>query len=630
MGKIRILSENISNQIAAGEVVERPASVVKELVENSIDAGATRIQVHIEDGGKKKIRVIDNGEGMIESDAKTAFKRHATSKISDADDLHRIRSLGFRGEALSSIASVSMITLKTRQQSQPKPVGFESPPQSRAQGRDEYSTNAGVEIRLEGGQIKETKPVGFPGGTEIVVADLFYNVPARQKFLKATRTEGRHITEVVVNAALGHPEVELTLTHNGREVVRTPQYHVGYGAQRAGTSLHNRIADLLGDDFLKCMQEVSLNHPHLTIHGWVNAPGYGAASNKDQYLFVNQRRIDNRTVYGAVRKAFGGILGRGEYPRFLLFLEIDPALIDVNVHPRKEEVRFVNEGTVFNLVRQTVEKAISSQSTAHSAQFEGDRGPMRLRDAPSFPASTPNFPLPQTKSAHRTTQEQLQDEWSESRLEQQTILQAHNLYLITENPSAEGGLALYDQHAVHERILYEKFVADFTKAKESAESQTLLMPVTLSLSATDFETLMENKKTLEKIGLALDEFGGNTVKVGAVPSVLKNRDLRALLNELLSNLSDLGGLKGSPQEATHTVDLQTHRVLSTLACRSAIKAGDRLTPLQAQELLRQLHELETNPSSPSGLRRTNYTCPHGRPVKAIVTERELEKMFRRS
>lgn len=588
MHKIKILPERLANQIAAGEVVERPASVVKELVENSIDAGAANIEVQIKDGGKKKIRVIDDGEGISKEDAKLAFKRHATSKITNEDDLHRIKTMGFRGEALASIAAVSKVTLRSR-------VGAER----------------GIELKIETGKIVEEKPAGIPTGTDITIKDLFYNVPARQKFLKTTRTESKHIIKIVTNLALAHPNVGFVLEHNRKETINV------------AANAENRVEQLLGEDFLNQMQSVDLDHPHLQITGWVNKPGYGSGSSKNQYLFVNQRRVDNKIVYGAVKKAFGGILGRGEYPQFLLFLKINPDLVDVNVHPRKEEVRFVNEGSVFRLVLQTIQKAIEKKSVDQYdsrpvGQYAGksvDRYDGNQEEAnakqPTLRDSATTLPGYRTTDLpkHRLTGPPVH------RPTDVSILQINNLYLVTEDHNS-GGLTIYDQHAVHERILYEKFLADFKNQQEKGESQELLMAEMLSLSQSDFERLMENKQTLEKIGFDLEEFGKNTVKINAVPTVLRKRNQYTFLTDFLSDLSNLRDLKGKSEGS---VDLQTHNFLSMLACRSAIKAGDRLNSTQAQELLKQLAETQTN-----------YTCPHGRPVKTVLTSKELEKMFRRS
>lgn len=604
MGKIQVLPENLANQIAAGEVVERPASVVKELVENSIDAGATNIKVQIADGGKKKIRVIDNGEGMSKEDAQLAFKRHATSKITAEDDLHRIKTMGFRGEALSSIAAVSKVTLRSR-------VGA-------TRGSPEGASRrapTGIELKVEAGEIVEEKPAGIPPGTDITIKDLFYSVPARQKFLKTTRTESRHITKIITNLALAHPSVGFVLEHNGREMIAVRGRKNGEAED--GTR-EDRVTQLLGNDFLEKMQPVFLDHTHLKISGWVNRPGQGSSNSKDQYLFVNQRRVDNKTVYGAVRKAFSGVLGRGEYPQFLLFLKINPDLVDVNVHPRKEEVRFVNEGSVFRLVRQTVGKAISVKqySSKLVRQYGGrmSENPAGLQDASTAPLIYRSTNLPKSSSNYRFTASP-PDRFTGEQPEQfQQILQVDNLYLVTEGP--DGSLVIYDQHAVHERILYERFLANFKNEQEKGESQELLMAQTLNLSPNDYEELMENKETLGKIGFDLEEFGKNTVKINAVPNVLKERAIQQFLPEFLRNLSDLRGLKDNGDNG---VDLQTHNLLSLLACRSAIKAGDRLNPTQAQELLKQLAETQSN-----------YTCPHGRPVKTILTDKELQKIFRRT
>ncbi len=603
MGKIQILPENISNQIAAGEVVERPASVVKELVENAIDAEATRIEIYVEDGGKKKIRIVDNGEGIDKEDIPVVFKRHATSKIRNEDDLYHIQTMGFRGEALSSIASVSKINLKT------KPRG----------------SNQASEVIIEAGKLVTSKPVGMPGGTDITVADLFFNVPARRKFLKTTRTEQKHIVDQFINSALANPTIGFSLTHNNREIYALP----------AEQLLPERIAALLGNACLQEMQELAFEHPHLQISGWINKPGHGQTSARNQYLYVNGRHVKNRTVFGAIKRGFGSTLGRGEYPQFLIFIEIPPDMVDVNVHPRKEEVRFVNESMIFNLVRQMIEKnipRIESDSWDHISPSQKTRLAVRepqqtppsndlaKSSPPTIEITTEEFwrkrPYKTATRNDGPTYPPSQSTWLGGDLEMEVpTLQVQNLYLIRENPN--GGIDIYDQHATHERILYEQFVKNFLQAKSEADSQQLLVPATKALSAPDFETLMSSRKILQKVGFKIEDFGNNTVKVSATPASLVERNLDQLLDEFVGDLRENEDV-AEPERTLNHVDRQTHRVLSYLACRGAVKAGDRLNKFQIQELLRQLTKTHTN-----------HTCPHGRPVKVTLTEKELRKLFRR-
>lgn len=646
---IRVLSPEVANQIAAGEVIERPASVVKELVENALDAGARRIRIEVRGGGKELIRVSDDGYGIPDAEAPLAFERHATSKIETAADLAAVTTLGFRGEALPSIASVAQVELVTRVAGQAH----------------------AVRIRRRGADV-ETGVAGAPVGTSVTVSDLFYNTPARFKFLKADATERRYIAEMVTNLALARPEVAFHLQMEGKEVLRTP-----------GTGhLSEAIAAVYGREIIPDLVQVAWETPALRVTGYVGKPVIAKGNRSGQCLVVNGRWVQNRTLAAAVEKGYESLLAHRRFPVAILHIEIDPAAVDVNVHPAKTEVRFRDERAVFRTIMLAVRQALTAadlvvdigagdrESSPAPVRAplpgvpEGDRRPdLRAQEAlvweepppagttsqqeqsaifwvgearttwqpspPSRPGiAAPWFAAPAAEEEREEdagehaglalAEERANEEGrmllvdAEARgLDPRALLreavvcgQVLNTYLLLPVPH---GLWLIDQHVAHERILYEQALKAATSAGRPP-SQELLVPATLTLSPALAAAVEERLEYLDRLGFALEPFGPREFLVRAVPATWKDpspRRLTALLEELASVLSE-----GGPN--LH------ERAAAALACRGAVKAGEAMAPEAMNRLVRALATV-SNP----------FACPHGRPVIVQLHRREIERRFGR-
>lgn len=590
MGKINRLPEQVINQIAAGEVVERPASVVKELVENSLDAGASQIDVYIEDGGSKLIRVVDNGSGMDTDDLANAVARHFTSKVSSVDDLINLTTLGFRGEALASIAAVSNFTIR-----------------SRAEG-----TEHGFSVDVESGEPQSPEPVGMPVGTEVLVRGLFYNLPARKNFLKTAATEFAHISDLIRRLVLVHPTVSMSLHHNHREVLR-----VGSGG------VEPRISEVMGAELTGQLLPVTAEDPHLKVNGWVGRPGVGVAQRPRQYVFVNGRPVEDKTLWAAVHKGYGSLLGRQEKAQFILLVEIAPHLVDVNVHPQKKEVRFTNPSVVFQLVQQAVGKSLQGYSPAvdhvetpltSPTQDQHNKGypPHRTPPPPSLYDRPAAGRWARSPLAKLPVLPPVEDAPVFHASEQGRVFQLLDLFIFEE---VIDGIMVYDQHAVHERVLYERLVQEFTVAVDQRMLQPLLVPVVLTLTVVEMETWRESLPVLERLGFVAQERDETTVEIYTVPAALAGVNVAQVLIEYLSELTQQNEVGGSDHPG---IDVQTHRRLAYLSCRSAIKAGDRLEPIEVERLLADYHQT-----------KLRFTCPHGRPVQVKIARAEMEKWFRR-
>jgi DNA mismatch repair protein MutL len=591
MAKITRLSPDLANQIAAGEVVERPASVVKELIENAIDAGAKRVSVAIELGGKRSLRVEDDGEGMDPDDARLALERHATSKISRVDDLGRIATLGFRGEALPSIASVSHFSLRTRQR----------------------GAASGTEIRVNGGTIASVQEVGMPEGTHVEVADVFYNVPARRKFLKSDAAESAQVSRLVTQLALGYPEIGFTLTSAGRTVLSCPP--VG--------SLRDRLYQVYGErpDLIEMRREVG----GLVISGYIAALADQGPTRGPQNLFVNRRIVKDRTISHAVLDAYSAASIKERSPEQHLFLQIPHDWIDVNVHPTKAEVRFRDQGFVHEVVRRAVGEALGQDSS------------------PAFllrpPASLQMGPQPTVQPIpHVLAGGHFPSRWLPSHAQQaggpvtiggEPIALAASAPAHTDNESASGvmpmmplgqfrdtfiiavdeeGIAIIDQHVAHERVLFERIME--TLAAGRLESQRLLEPLLIDLAPAELAALTAHGADLDRLGFEIDEFGGDSLRVRALPAILDREDSVTAIRALADDLEGLD--RGA------VVSEALRRLAATMACHAAVKAN---YPLSHQKMAHILEEL----------RRTSYStvCPHGRPVMLRLTKREVEKNFQR-
>ena len=609
MGKIHRLSPELANQIAAGEVVERPASVVKELVENAIDAGAIRIAISCELGGKKLIRVEDDGIGMAAEDAQLALDRHATSKISRSEDLEAILTHGFRGEALPSIASVSHLVLRTR----PEGAG------------------SGTEIRVSGGTLSSVREIGAPQGTSVEVADLFYNLPARRKFLKSDAAESAQISRMVTQLALAYPAIGFTLTSGGRRVVECPPV----------TSLPDRFYQLYGerDDLV----EVGKDASGIRVSGLVAALAEQGPRRGPQNLFVNRRIVKDKTVAHAIIEAYSVASVKERSPEVHLFIEMAPDQVDVNVHPTKAEVRFRNQASVHEVVRRAIGAALGrgpapelqlTREVAAPAQpvaqsFPGLLGgiyPNRWAPVPSQAAPVPvpgwpalppaAVPVPAGRAGDglaagpggpaASVAAPLDGPVAALGVRPMIPLgQFRDTFIIAID---DEGIAIIDQHVAHERVLFERVMQRLTDGR--LESQLLLVPLVVDLSAAGCEVLGKRAAELQRFGFEIAEFGGQSVRVAAVPALLTPDESAAAVRALAEDLDGLD--RGA------TVDEALKRIAATTACHAAVKANQPLTHEKMAHILEEL-------------RRTAYStvCPHGRPVMLRITRREVEKNFQR-
>jgi DNA mismatch repair protein MutL len=601
MGRIHRLPDDLANQIAAGEVVERPASVIKELVENSLDAHARRIAITVEFGGKKLIRVEDDGEGMEPEDARLAIERHATSKIRRSDDLARIATLGFRGEALPSIASVSHFILR-----------------SRARG-----AASGTEVRVNGGTTASVMEAGMPEGTSIEVADVFYNLPARRKFLKSDGAESAQVSRIVTQLALCYPEVGFTLTSSGRKVLQVPP---------VGT-LRERLYQLYGDR--QDLVDVRRSTGDVTLVGYIAALAEQGPTRGPQNVFINRRIVRDRTIAHAIIDAYSVASIKERSPEVHLFIEMPPDTVDVNVHPTKAEVRFRDQSFMHELVRRALGDALGRGPApelqlsspiaaeghpetlplphAYSAVFPSRwivGAPAPTGAANVAPTGVSPFP-PASVSSFAPTGEAPIAPTSEALIAPTGIKplmplgQFRDTFIIAVD---EDGIAIIDQHVAHERVLFERITERLTAGQ--LESQRLLEPMLVDMSAAGRQALVGRGTELERLGFELEEFGGATLRVSAFPALLTREHCEVALRALAEDLEGLD--RGTKVEDA------LKRIAATMACHAAVKAN---YPLTMEKMAHILEEL----------RRTAYStiCPHGRPVMLRLTRREVERNFQR-
>jgi DNA mismatch repair protein MutL len=646
MNRIRLLPEQVANQIAAGEVVERPASVVKELVENALDARATRITVEIQAGGRSLIRVTDDGFGMSRDDALLCLERHATSKIQRAEDLSAVATMGFRGEALPSIASVSRFVLTTREREDGLPEA--------------------TQIVINGGKILEVKAAGSAPGTSIEVRQLFFNLPARRKFLRSEETEFAHVQHYLVLAALAYPEVAFTLLKDTRLVWQLPAANFGADAASRLAALRERMRAVHGGEqkLLAVDYSVELSESNISediesgvsvlqeptsstfrIWGFIGAPGVSRSTREDQHLFVNRRPVENRGLNFALLEGYHTALMKGRFPVCCLFIEINPASVDVNIHPAKREIKFHQEAQVRRLMAQAVRETLlrfhgTNTRAEISSPVSAPKSPAPAIE-PDLPEPAFSFPpmprlTPVTPSLAPPTQ--TSSAWparppGETKsptpvFPPATIPSAPppsaasipllnvplrlvgvigRLYVVLES---DRGLVLLDQHAAHERILFEQMLSRLEQ-KGLADSQKLLLPETVELSVRDAHFLREQLPTLGRLGVGLSEFGERTFLLDALPPFVKVPDARRFVLELVDELKSAG-------QEVNSLRLGEHTIAKTV-CRHAVKANDPLAGPELQNLVEDLRRC-TMP----------YTCPHGRPTLIEMNYRELEKKFGRT
>lgn len=582
-GKICLLSEEVIGRIAAGEVVERPAAVVKELLENSIDAGSRAITIDVKDGGLSLIRVIDDGEGMSRDDASRAFQRHATSKLRSDADLWSIRTMGFRGEALPSIAAVAHVRLITATR----------------------SAELGTELEVVGGLVRNIADAPPVTGTRIEVADLFHNQPARKKFLKSIATECSHITRVVQQAALAWPSIQFRLTHNAQELMNYP-------AARAQV---DRIAQVYHPEFLDQCLPLHAALPGAAVSGYIVDAIYAKSSRTPQEVFVNRRPIRSPAVSHAVGEGYGSFIAKGCHPRFVLFVEVDPDRVDVNVHPTKREVRFSDNETVHQVVRRAVRRTLSREEPLNDsnepARVAGSvrRGPVFVLDPSSVRESLSASSIsPVWQDAE--TQLTFVNEAAESyaRVPSAEVIplgQINRTFLVAQ---VGQDLSVIDQHTAHERVLFERLLRAWMIRK--MEAQALLIPDPVDLSPAQAALLQRYRGDLEKLGLEIEPFGASTVLIRSTPVGLGRIDAKAFLQDLFEDLAQWDSMAG--------LEARVRAVLASMACHGAVRAG-RLMRLEEIKVLVEEWRSEGEIS----------TCPHGRRTSFRLTVNELEKMFGR-
>ena len=607
-GHIRLLPPDVANKIAAGEVVERPASILKELIENAVDAGATQIDVEVVSGGTRMVSVADNGSGMNRDDALLSIERHATSKIRSAADIEHIHTLGFRGEALAAISAVARFRLRTRR-------------------ADEL---AGTEVTVSGGTLQDVKETGCPPGTTLEVRDLFFNMPARRKFLRSPQTETSHVRQMFVVHALAWPEIGMKLTVDGRPLA----------VLAGGATLKDRIHDLMGAEVEAALRPVSFQSAEIAITGFVGLPALARGDRGDQHVFVNRRAATAPVVSHAIAEAYRTLLPDGRFPYVYLLLELDDSLVDVNVHPTKREVRFRHPSEVRDALIAAIRKTLTAgagafvpgQAVAPTIQpfvptvgrkmqfsiadlpqvrsFSYPRRPGAGATAPGaataaaqdLPGAIPPALGPLDAAPAASGSPAGRSPWQTCRV----VGQVGGLYVILET---EDGYVIMDPHAAHERVLFERFMASVLK--NAVESQGLLVPETVELAPRDAQLVRRSLDTLRRMGFGVSEFGGDAFVVDALPTGLGRMAARELLLDVARHLETVGD-RGASERLRE-------EAIAQAACKAAVKARDRLTLAEVEQLVVALAATEMP-----------YTCPHGRPTLIYTSFAELERKFGRA
>ena len=601
MSRIQLLSEEVASQVAAGEVIERPASIVKELVENSIDAGAKRIEVMIRRGGISMVRVVDDGCGMDRDDALLCLERHATSKIRTGHDLASIATLGFRGEALPSIASVSRFRLMTR----------------------EHGALTGTEVAVSAGKIEHVRESGEAPGTQIEVRSLFYNLPARRKFLRTENTESSHVEHQLHLQAIGHPRIGFVLVNDERVVHQLSP----------ATNLLDRIRDLAGSDLAAQLLELDgVERGGITLRGFIGKPGVARSSRAQQLVFINGRAVENSTVQFALREGYHTALMKGQHPVTFLFIEMNPADVDVNVHPAKREVRFRDPAAVREVLVETVRRTIESGRAEWARTFapapaevqnlkqQGvDTAPSLIEPSEQVAlrrdwSSLPFQPQTTCSGEHRTTNIEHRTPGAPPREIENPKSEIQNfrilgvlgkLYVLMEN---ESGLVLVDQHAAHERILFEELRRRLEE--QGVPCQRLLMPLTIQVTPRDADWIQQNLPTLQKMGIGLEPFGAGTFKIDTLPQFLHASEPLDFIRDVIDELRETSSASSKMRLGED--------VIATTVCRHAVKANDFLREPELVRLIQDLLQCEMP-----------YCCPHGRPTMIQMSYSELEKKFGR-
>lgn len=598
---IRKLPSHLVNQIAAGEVVERPASVVKELIENSLDAGAKRIQVEVDGGGERRIRIIDDGNGIAPDELSLALSPHATSKIANLDDLEAVATMGFRGEALASIASVSRLTLSTRSR----------------------QAESGFRLSSEGGelQVQAPEPVAMPPGTMVEVRDLFFNTPARRKFLKTERTEFGHIDELLRRMALARPDVTFELSHNGRALRRLP------AAQDDAARLR-RVETVCGSEFIDAALSIDTEHQDLRLSGWIARPSFSRSQANLQFFFVNGRLVRDRLVTHAIRQAYSDVLYSGRHPAYVLMLTIDPKRVDVNVHPQKTEVRFRDGRLVHDFLFSMIHRALSetrpggesgrAEVAASAAAPDHAVAAGNYANLGSFASQQGALGLPVREAINRYAELAAQPDVLPGSLGRTgaspdseipplgfALAQVHGVFVLAQNAH---GLVIVDMHAAHERIVYERMKQAWQE--DRIRSQPLLVPETLAASSAEVQALEAHQQDLNRLGFDLNPAGPHSILIRAVPTLLARADVAGLVRDVLSDLIELGD--------SRRIESAIDGLLSTAACHGSVRANRRLNEAEMNALLRDMERTERSDQ-----------CNHGRPTWVQLDMSQLDQLFLR-
>lgn len=613
MAKIKILDDLTIQKIAAGEVIERPASVVKELVENSIDAGSTSITIEIKNGGKSYIRITDNGDGMDREDLAIAFKKHSTSKIEKIEDLFSVMSLGFRGEALSSISSVAQVEVLTKTN----------------------SSDSGLQAFIEDGEITSMNIIGAPKGTTMIIQDLFYNIPVRKNFLKSDLSEGNHVSAIVNKLALGNPNISFKFLRDDKTILQTSQ----------NNKLLNNIYSILGKDTVKSLTPVEYEDKEIKLNGYISNTSFYRGNRNHQYLYINGRYVINYAISKIIENLYRSLIPINKYPIFILYLEIDPLEIDVNIHPTKQEVKFLKDDLIYGKISNIIKDSLIP--SIHVAQFVLEKDKKEDKELPKLFEIDRNdefedliirdltqlddgidIELVSNNNLYNTFKNEIVDENTEiieenidyldledNIIEEQKfddiildispIGRVFNTYIIAESKDKEK-LIFIDQHAAHERILYERYKKEFEN--EEINIQLLLFPEVIELTDTEMNYLMENLDIFKDLGFDIDEFGHKSIALRGIPIIFSRQNPRDLFLDILDNL-------GSNIKSNY--DSKVEKIMK-IACSNAIKSGDNIKDIEIMALIKDLLACE-NP----------YTCPHGRPTIMEMTKQDIEKQFLR-
>lgn len=568
MSRIHQLPPELIAKIAAGEVIERPAYALKELIENSLDAGATYIKTELENAGLDKISITDNGHGMSIEDMLECYKPHTTSKISNENDLFSIQSMGFRGEALASLASISEMSIRSKT----------------------TQDTIGNEIKVISTHNTKPIPFGMPTGTQIIIEKLFHNVPPRKKFLETVAREFRLILEMITSLSLTNPSTGFYIAHNKKKILELPQ----------NQDLLHRTQSLFGSSFPEQLLPVIHEDSYISITGFIAKPQLSTQSGSKQYVFINNRKIIDKTISSSIKDTYGTLLEAKSQPVFILYITLPYERVDVNVHPRKEEVAFAESDFVLETIKQAVKNTLSNQNLIYNDRRwkKGEYTPPVYNEYSVREGGTSGFVGSLLKD--RTTPWTVETEV----LSSSDILQLHNLYLITQT---KNGIILIDQHAAHERILYEQFLEEFNDLKKDSCELILAEPQKLDISISEKQILREHISEFKELGFNFDIESDQII---AVPRIFSDRSINELVKELLEDYVTYKNIK--------EIDSRSHKMLAYLACRTAIKAGDSLTKEQARNLIEKLKKCNTP-----------YTCPHGRPTQIEITLNKLHQMFHR-